>query len=128
MIQKEELRLGNWVEFTWDGGYDRTQVCVTGIFHDGVEVVGNIVANPKAAWSDLDPIYLCSEDMIYAGFEEKEKELLILDDWKIDLKAHTARWKNQLIKEDLLHVHQLQNLVYIISGVELKLIEPLEEE
>lgn len=121
MIDKRELRIGNWVKF---GTYD-IQVQSLGTVKMRFEVVDPNVMN-TLPYSELDPIPLTPE-ILEEYFGEKDHidigyyQYICFDkDAVIYLLLEQGEGACEVLKlTHIKHLHQLQNLYYALTQTEL---------
>jgi len=139
MIQVNELRVGNLVYY---GGIILTVTQTSKSKIVGVTAIKSLF---KCSYDEIDPIYLTTQSILLLGIEEKiytheikehcntEKALCIninLDDGqKRNVDVTSGRFSNDGAIDDSVccyplkqvkSVHQLQNLYFALTGLELK--------
>ncbi len=77
------------------------------------------MANTTLLNGSIFPLHIYPWHLKYAGFIEKARDIFILQDWEIDIQNKKLVWKDKLFFGYIRYIHQLQNLVFIISGIEL---------
>ena len=113
MINKQELRLGNWIYLTWEY-FQFTKEAFN--YHEQL----------------LDPIPLTEKILMKCGFEKKQWDEIISIEINITASTYLAMGdKNGFLEVALCdgdfeiiryrYVHQLQNLYFALTGEELKL-------
>tara|TARA_R110000868_G_scaffold121009_1_gene321070 strand:- start:771 stop:1175 length:405 start_codon:yes stop_codon:yes gene_type:complete len=132
-MEKEELRIGNFVLF----GEDGTEFKVTGIYDDGL----NVKNDHKETYIGIDAfegIKLSEKNLLNFGFQyyKHSDELEINEDlYLIYTKCNTdkvifiqstgqdddGRLQLTTIHPRCVYVHQLQNLYFALTGEELKI-------
>lgn len=124
-MKANELRIGNFVLFAEEG----TEFKVNEISEEGLWVIND----EEKTWIELDcfePIPLTEEWLLKFGFEKVDnnwqKEWLLLH---VNLKTGTIDfllnepYSGKMRVTILESVHQLQNLIYALTGEELTIKE-----
>ena len=118
MIQANELRIGNWVNFHNDNTYFE----VTEITKEGLGVRNETMDT----WIEIDefsPVPLTPEILEKCGFKDSEwehktkSECLFVGNDIIHIMD--ARDKNYSFTAPCKYLHQLQNLYFSLTGTEL---------
>jgi hypothetical protein len=117
MIQANELRIGNWVKV----GDTESTVCL--IDHQFILLQGNAVINRP---EQIEPIPLTPEILEKCGFEwsiyhqgfYKKDFVNILGEYQYGYRFKIFR-TSQYVGTKINYLHQLQNLVFILTGEEL---------
>lgn len=126
MIQANELRIGNWVIDP-----DGNPVTVNDIFYSGQEGINacdnNYECYPILDFDELSPIPLTPEILEKAGFEKDKLgytngfNFSLYYNHKKDKGNYGAYWKSFEAGVDFKHLHQLQNLYFALTGMELNI-------
>lgn len=120
-MKANQLRIGNWVF------YDRRPFKIYGIskeypFLDTIEFGVGVVE-----WKDLQPIELTEEILLSCGFEEKGTIFRINKNTEnefdvcIKLKTKELYFGGTFRSYQINNLHQLQNIVFDLTGEELKI-------
>lgn len=113
MIEVRELRIGNYV-----GNNNRT-LFVTGILGDKI-YYESLKYFTEA--SNLHPILLTEEWLTKFGFEKTllkfEGVVFLYNEWKFKVREGLV-YTNIGMRSELKYVHQLQNLIFALTGKEL---------
>lgn len=130
MIQANELRIGNWV---FDEiGNEYVQICgIDPSLNDIWANLSNGAGQYKRGLSKISPIPLTEEILLKCGFEYREpfpniRGVLYKDNFEIGLDGDDFRLNQMSVRIDkaiiikVNHLHQLQNLYYALTGVELE--------
>lgn len=133
MINANELRIGNWYKFqdglgTW---YDRK---VYGFTEDGVYISEGshyidgegreVFGRGAMKFEGIYPIPITEEWLLKFGFikEEQGKGILYIEQYgflALDAKFQPTNLTE--VRYEMKYVHQLQNLHFAITGVELEI-------
>ena len=107
MIQPQELRIGDYIEYNGEIiKLDGSLLCC---------YIQNELEFP------LNPIPLTEEILLKFGFEKKGDFWFVKSGIKIENRNNGFSYFRYLNEIKILSVHQLQNLFYSISGKELHL-------
>ena len=131
MIYPKEIRIGNYVNFLGKpkkliGLSKRNYNMNTETTHHYAEFENHI----PVMFSHLKPIPITEEILLKCGFVRKEKRLgkyikedyLFYRGFKIQFHEKVkVRYKDLLLFEKDLYLHQLQNLFYSLTGKELNI-------
>lgn len=127
MINVNELRIGNWVNFMEDD----TRFKVTEINPTGISVENS----DESTWIELDQfsgIKLTPEILIATGFH-KHNNAWVQDDYSETNYNHwyftiwdqfdgaELKYNSAEFQVELKSVHQLQNLYFVLTGTELEI-------
>lgn len=106
MINVRELRIGNWYDH--NGQYRQaTPSTIEETWHD------------ERPW--CEPIPLTEEILLRCGFEEGQTGYYFKDDIIISVEGQVYFGENEVHIAEIYHLHQLQNLVYALTGEELEI-------
>lgn len=119
MINKKELRPGSRVLYVEDGGYDESELYVLAISPDNAELANSHSIYTHVRWESIHPLDIYPWHLEEARFNKITKDTYQLNGWEIDLKTHTLTWKVAYVFHEVKYVHQLQNLVFKIDGIEI---------
>ena len=118
MIKSNELRIGNYV---FDADNDILQIAE--IFREGVSFVGS---NIKNYHSSIEPIPLTEEWLLKFGFEKSMAwtyAIEIGNNKRLVYYLGEKGWSIGFMRysefSNLKYVHQLQNLLFALTGKEL---------
>ncbi len=133
MIQANELRIGNLVNYTGtDRYYKRGPIEISSIDTEGIEI--NESAKPDVLFKEIDGIYITEEWLLKAGFEKDKgdvfripiKVLTTLNlyfecgAWVASIAQDTNQQKSVIgIHIAKRYVHEIQNLYFVLRGEEL---------
>lgn len=117
MIQAHELRIGNWVKV-----YDDHTTRCKGIELDRFVFTNKSFADDAAPLKEVDPILLTPEILTNCGLLDK---VWIKTYTPVSIKQ-TPEGYDVITKGDekiaaLKYVHQLQNLYFALTGLELEI-------
>lgn len=122
MIQANDLRVGNIVLYIYSGFSESSIIRINDIGNIAVwgsDSDGKYLINLK----NIIPIQLTKEILLKCGFElNLEKTLFIIKSCGLMLMDVKGLYymANSLVKTDIKYLHQLQNLYYALTGVELQ--------
>ena len=121
MIKKEELRIGNFVEYYEDG----LEFVVTKIDELGIGVKNEDPETAQKTWIEYDcfsPIKLTEEQLRRFKWQLVRKDDFYINSYfSLDKYCHVY-YSNDYTGLNIDCVHQLQNLVYALTGGELNLL------
>ncbi|HEY1044972.1 MAG TPA: hypothetical protein VGF79_00940 [Bacteroidia bacterium] len=123
MINVRELRLGNWVSLLGDFHQ------IDGIYLDfnlgSVHLEGNAIYNNA---DKIEPIPITEEILLKCGFEKKEEIGKYIGYSNVAISIWHNKVNNTFLVDNISkvevyieHLHQLQNLIYALSGQELEI-------
>lgn len=118
MIKKEELRLGSLVMYKDAAGYDDMELYVDMLSEERIHLANAHGIYTGVKWESIGPSPLYYWHLEDTGFEKIQGEVYRLGDWTVDCMTGVATWQDG-IKFNLKYVHQLQNLLLAVSGIEL---------
>jgi hypothetical protein len=119
MVKSSELRIGNWMTFKglWKG--ELSDISSSGL----TQFKGN---NGCFDIDSIRPIKLMPEILVKAGFDLEYKSVFTVKythknsvfgfDWNITTGWHARYYSHHI---NCIHLHQLQNLYYALTGEEL---------
>ena len=113
MIQSSELRMSNYV---YSSDFIIKSYSPQGLF--------NLMKNIDDGYNNIKPIPLTEQWLIDFGFEnislgEWKKEDILLDNEYTDEGIWNIGENYQRLNIEILHVHQLQNIYFALTGIEL---------
>lgn len=96
MIDKSELRPGNWVEVIWADGYECSEMYLVGYTDNGAPALANAsVEYQMMDWCYLHPLHIDTWHLADAGFAATEGGWYQLGDCSFHLQQgilkHTGR-------------------------------------
>lgn len=123
-MKAQELRINNWVKHP-KGHY----LQVREILQPALSVKGTGGVRDELIYSDVSPIPLTPEILEKCGFEWSiyhqafHKIGFVFDLSERHVRGyylHISRNNSIIICPEILHLHQLQNLIYALTGEELE--------
>ncbi len=117
----QELRLGNWVQYT----HNKQLVKIRQLRTELIEVYHNPKQTGFCSYEDIKPIPLTEEILLKCGFEKINayafrKKGFILNGRKVkdSIGFHFTHYECTV---EYQHLHQLQNLYFALTGQELNI-------
>ncbi|HUS00857.1 MAG TPA: hypothetical protein VMY77_03980 [Chitinophagaceae bacterium] len=122
MINKQELRLGNWVILHHKHDNDHeSELQVKELSLNGpIQLSNSYSTYIKVSWEDILPLPIDSCHLKKFGFQETSKDIFSFDDWVYEAPLKLLHWKSG-IELQVQYVHQLQNIIFTLSRVELQM-------
>lgn len=121
MIQANELRLGNWVDYK--GKYYQIYDGIRSLSIDDLdsESLDSHLKNIKLL--DLRPIPITEEILLKCGFERLGKYTFVCDNalMQLEIDVITNKLVHSILAIEVKYLHQLQNLYYFLCGKELEI-------
>lgn len=118
-MKKEELRIGNLVALS--GSLILTVYEIHEHCFYAKDAKGSSFKN---TWSDLQPMPLTEEILLKCGLKQENGVMsYVLDDYsdiKIVYETLANHYRLYPYTYEILHLHQLQNLFYALTGKELE--------
>jgi hypothetical protein len=138
MINKQELRIGNWVSIPKQPYYDEDQTGLRQVADIDSEGINYLDHGSRGVFlKDIEPIWINFDEMDAAGFEEKgshggaEFEVYNYEKGPVRVSFTSTGvysvnvFGNQIYYGHRYALHQLQNLWYAIHGEELEVKLPV---
>jgi hypothetical protein len=122
MIKKEELRLGSLVLMVEEFGYDESELYVSKLNDEDLELSNAHSIYASVKWKNVEPVQIFSWHLEQVGFMKKDKEVYQLQDWEYNCEKDIVTWKGEIVFS-VKYVHYLQNLLYAVSGIDLNFRE-----
>ena len=131
MLQASELRIGNYVEY--EGEY--LPVCsIDGVnefqevgYKGSVSLPSYINDERKLIWTyngrwlaTCNPIPITNELLLKCGFENHDNEYMDKGDFVYYVDSREFMWKGSFMPQFIVYIHQLQNVYFALTNVELK--------
>lgn len=111
-MKANELRIGNWVKSNKSGN----EFQFTSYHFNDLDVV--LTSNPPKPL--IEPISLTEEWLIKLGFKTNDKCWYFKGNFRYNAIVKYWQWYGVNIQDSLIkHVHQLQNLYFVLTGEEL---------